>query len=116
MFYFGYKFVKFFVELPTFDCKICLFSLKITPFYYPKTKFKHTLNDPSKLRLLQISYCKVYALFSIKYCLFILRCLVRAFLLKINLFVENVFVNLLILSEDQAKLVLQTFIVYRRYS
>ncbi len=44
MFYFGYKFVKFFVELPTFDCKICLFSLKITPFYYPKTKFKHTLN------------------------------------------------------------------------
>ena len=43
MFYFDYKFVKFFVELPTFDCKICLFSLKITPFYYPKTKFKHTL-------------------------------------------------------------------------
>ncbi len=24
--------------------KICLFSLKITPFYYPKTKFKHTPN------------------------------------------------------------------------
>ena len=43
MFYFGYKFVKLFVELPTFDCKICLFSLKIIPFYYPKTKFKHTL-------------------------------------------------------------------------
>ena len=44
MFYFGYKFVKFFVKLPTFDCKICLFSLKIIPFYCPKTKFKHTLN------------------------------------------------------------------------
>jgi hypothetical protein len=44
MFYFGCNFVKFFVELPTFDCKICLFSFKITPFYYPKTKFKHTLN------------------------------------------------------------------------
>ena len=43
MLYFGYKFVKFFVELPTFDCKICLFSLNIFPFYYPKTKFKHTL-------------------------------------------------------------------------
>ena len=43
MFYFGYKFVKFFVELPTFDCKIYLFSLKIIPLYYPKTKFKHTL-------------------------------------------------------------------------
>ena len=43
MFYFGYKFVKFFVELPTFDCKICLLSLKIIPFYYLKTKFKHTL-------------------------------------------------------------------------
>ena len=44
MFYFGYKFVKFFVELPTFDYKICLFSLKIIPFNYPKTKFKHTLD------------------------------------------------------------------------
>ena len=43
MFYFGYKYVKFFVELPTFDCKICLFSLKIIPFYYLKTKFKHNL-------------------------------------------------------------------------
>ena len=43
MLYFGYKFVKFFVEMSTFDCKICLFSLKIIPFYYPKTKFKHTL-------------------------------------------------------------------------
>ena len=48
MSYFGCKFVKFFVELPTFDCKICLFSLKITPFYYPKTKFKHTLNRAYK--------------------------------------------------------------------
>ena len=47
MYYFGNKFVKFFVELPTFDCKICLFSLKIAPFYYPKTKFKHTLNCKS---------------------------------------------------------------------
>ena len=44
MLYFGYKFVKFFVELPTFDCKICLFSSKIIPFYFPKTKFKHPLN------------------------------------------------------------------------
>ena len=44
MSYFGYKFVKFFIELPAFDSKICLFSLKIIPFYYPKTKFKHTLN------------------------------------------------------------------------
>ena len=43
MVYYGYKFVKFFVELPTFDCKICLFSPKIIPFYCPKTKFKHTL-------------------------------------------------------------------------
>ena len=43
MSYFGCKFVKFFVELPTFDCQICLFSLKITPFYYPETKFKQTL-------------------------------------------------------------------------
>ena len=43
MLYFGYKFVIFFVELPTFDCKICLFSLEIIPFYCPKTKFKHTL-------------------------------------------------------------------------
>ena len=42
MLYFGYKFVKFFLELPTFDCKICLFSFKINPFYCPKTKFKHT--------------------------------------------------------------------------
>jgi hypothetical protein len=45
---FGCKFVKFFVELIpslSFDCKICLFSLKVTPFYWPdpKTKFKHTL-------------------------------------------------------------------------
>ena len=46
MLYFGYKFVKFFVELPTFDCKICLFSPKIIPFYCPKTKFKHTLKKP----------------------------------------------------------------------
>ena len=31
-----------FRQLPTFDCKIFAFS-KIIPFYYPKTKFKHTL-------------------------------------------------------------------------
>ena len=43
MFYFGFKFVKFFIELPTFDRKICFLSVKIIPFYYPKTKFKHTL-------------------------------------------------------------------------
>ena len=43
MLYFGYKFVKFIVELPTFDRKICLFSSKIISFYCPKTKFKHTL-------------------------------------------------------------------------
>ena len=36
MYYFGYKFFKLFVELPTFDFKICLFSLKIIPFYYQK--------------------------------------------------------------------------------
>ena len=40
---FWLQIVKLFVELPTFDCKICFFSLKIIPFYYPKTKFKHTL-------------------------------------------------------------------------
>ena len=45
MFYFGFKFVKFFVELPTFERKICLFSLKIISFYCPKTKFKHTLSQ-----------------------------------------------------------------------
>lgn len=59
MFYFDYKFVKFFVELPTFDCKICLFSLKITPFYYPKTKFKHTLNQrhlTSSIKSILLSY------------------------------------------------------------
>ena len=51
MSYFGCKFVKFFVELPTFDCKICLFSLKISSFYNPKIKFKHTL---------KCSICDIY--------------------------------------------------------
>lgn len=61
MFHFGCKFVKFFarlpnfkakftlspkvrqVELPSIYCKISHSSLKIIPFFYPKTKFKHTL-------------------------------------------------------------------------
>ena len=59
MSHFGCKSVKFFVELPTFDCKICLFSLKITPFYYPKTKFKHTLKTFFK--------CKINSYFCTKY-------------------------------------------------
>ena len=58
MFYFGYKCFKFFVELPAFHCKICLFSLKIIPFYYPKTKFKHTLDFLRKIYLLnQLIIC-----------------------------------------------------------
>ena len=61
MSYFGCKFVKFFAELPTFDCKICLFSLKITPFYYPKTKFKHTLKFNNQSVVL-----KLYSVKSIK--------------------------------------------------
>ena len=42
--------VKFFVELPTFDYKICLLQLKIIPFCYPKTKFKHTLKQKKALQ------------------------------------------------------------------
>ena len=61
MFYFGYKFIKFFVELPTFDCKTCLFPLKIIPFYYPKTKFKHTLNKKAhNIRIIDTMRVVVY--------------------------------------------------------
>ena len=62
MFYFGYKFVKFFVELPIFDCKICLFSLKIIPFYHPKTKFKHTLNFTGFVNYQSSSFLKIKVL------------------------------------------------------
>ena len=61
MLYFGYKFVKFFVKLPTFDCKICLFPSKIIPLHYPKTKFKHTLCP--------IVYRKYFFIFFVNKCL-----------------------------------------------
>lgn len=59
MSYLGCKFIKFSpggpgfdqVEMPTFDCKICIFSLKIIPFSYQKTKFKHTLNKKALILL-----------------------------------------------------------------
>jgi len=59
MSYLGCKFIKFSpggpgfgqVEMPTFDFKICIFSLKIIPFNYQKTKFKHTLNKKALILL-----------------------------------------------------------------